>query len=841
MRKRERAVPRWIPWKQGIVTATVLVVGLATSICWGATKARVYEMGESDPGAAIGNEVDLTNGTVDIQSGTSSYGDDDMGEFVNLMPDGFLSLPTYVEGREGPGSLAIDFNATEGNVTTLKSARIDPRDWSPNAWAILSQGWILPDSDLSGTRQTVWRCGTDLGGVAITDTGYWELMSGGAAGSIVSNVQVEFDTWTHVAVMRTGNNGRLYIDGSIAVRNDGYWNGSGTTVVGANEDNTDPFDGSIDDFNLSHFSDGYFTVSIDIDFFEGITFSGVTGDVDQDGFVNQTDYEIWSDNAGFDNGFGAGDPGTLVKGDVDQNGRVNYFDFMVINNEAAAAGTPLDLGGVPEPASILLLLAGAALIGASRYLRRIPFLGGVAMIAVVCLMLGSTAQADVVIAEDFYYNQPTKPVGQGGGFSMQDYGGGQNGPAGNWIGEWGSSGDAIINGPDHEPVENQYMAEFGPTYGALTFLYRNYGFSGLANDQTLYFSVSIRGPETTTTPNARMYLSSFDDTVESPTQISMGLGGGFYVGYLGETMTSGSVATTDLLYHRFIGKLQINASGANERLTVWIDPTGVETGPESISVEADVITGLDAMNGELVLRGDVTTGSPFWWDDMAVATTWEEAATLAVPRLALQVNTDTGNVSLINDTGFDFNLNYYEVLSASGSLDPTSWNSLDEQGIDGGAWMENNPSTKAIRESYFLGATTLANGAQFNLGTAFDTSKGTQDLVARFGTDLGLLNLTTIEYVTGGDIADFDGDSDVDGADFLIWQNGFGMTTGATLADGDANRDGAVNGTDLAIWKDQFGTGGGGLAAVAIPEPSTGLLVLLTGALAAWIRPRRGS
>ncbi len=54
--------------------------------------------------------------------------------------------------------------------------------------------------------------------------------------------------------------------------------------------------------------------------------------------------------------------------------------------------------------------------------------------------------------------------------------------------------------------------------------------------------------------------------------------------------------------------------------------------------------------------------------------------------------------------------------------------------------------------------------------------------------------------------ADFDNDGDIDGADFLSWQRGFGITSGASPSDGDANEDGAVNGADLVIWEMDFGT-----------------------------------
>lgn len=79
--------------------------------------------------------------------------------------------------------------------------------------------------------------------------------------------------------------------------------------------------------------------------------------------------------------------------------------------------------------------------------------------------------------------------------------------------------------------------------------------------------------------------------------------------------------------------------------------------------------------------------------------------------------------------------------------------------------------------------------------------------------------------------ADFDDDGDIDGRDFLAWQRGFGITSGALREQGDANNDGAVDAADLSFWSDQYGTAE--LSALhlppsalnSIPEPSTGLLI----------------
>jgi predicted outer membrane repeat protein len=52
--------------------------------------------------------------------------------------------------------------------------------------------------------------------------------------------------------------------------------------------------------------------------------------------------------------------------------------------------------------------------------------------------------------------------------------------------------------------------------------------------------------------------------------------------------------------------------------------------------------------------------------------------------------------------------------------------------------------------------------------------------------------------------ADFDGDGDVDGRDFLAWQRGFG-TSNAVKADGNSDDDQDVDDSDLSVWQIQYG------------------------------------
>ncbi|MBN1853145.1 MAG: lamin tail domain-containing protein [Pirellulales bacterium] len=54
---------------------------------------------------------------------------------------------------------------------------------------------------------------------------------------------------------------------------------------------------------------------------------------------------------------------------------------------------------------------------------------------------------------------------------------------------------------------------------------------------------------------------------------------------------------------------------------------------------------------------------------------------------------------------------------------------------------------------------------------------------------------------------DFDRNGVVDHADRTMWEAGFGITSGASLADGDADGDGDVDGGDFLIWQKEYGSG----------------------------------
>lgn len=200
--------------------------------------------------------------------------------------------------------------------------------------------------------------------------------------------------------------------------------------------------------------------------------------------------------------------------------------------------------------------------------------------------------------------------------------------------------------------------------------------------------------------------------------------------------------------------------------------------------------------------------------------------------LVLTIDPATGKAAIQNESPyFSAAIDGYTVTSTSGKLLTANgtWNSLQDQGL--ASWDQaDNATANRLTEFKTSGATTLnGGGTVLNLGTPVSLASGALAL-SDFGFQYKLTNGEVIDGVVKfGTIptfnpgaGDYNGDSKVDGADFLAWQRGFGSAvTPGSGADGSGN--GVVDAADLAIWKSGFGsaTATGEVAAAAVPEPAT--------------------
>ncbi len=109
---------------------------------------------------------------------------------------------------------------------------------------------------------------------------------------------------------------------------------------------------------------------------------------------------------------------------------------------------------------------------------------------------------------------------------------------------------------------------------------------------------------------------------------------------------------------------------------------------------------------------------------------------------------------------------------------------------------------------------TILTASQINGGFASKDLPGLPN-----GLDWELIVEATFIDLVIALTADFNGDSVVDGQDFLIWQSHFGMVANATHSQGDADADGDVDGNDFLAWQSTFGQRPPRRRAHAVPAP----------------------
>jgi hypothetical protein len=231
------------------------------------------------------------------------------------------------------------------------------------------------------------------------------------------------------------------------------------------------------------------------------------------------------------------------------------------------------------------------------------------------------------------------------------------------------------------------------------------------------------------------------------------------------------------------------------------------------------------------------------------------------PVLQINVNRDTGAITLVNQTGGPASFKSYSITSPYGALEPASWLSIAEN-YDSGSpgpnqvdpahnWNElTDPTANGDLSEADLQAaagTTIAHTRTINLGNSWIRTP-TEDLAFQYisGTQVvsGIVNYTGHSgsaFANG----DFNRDSAVNSADWMIFRtNQHGDFTGKSGAEaylmGDISGDFQNNHTDFIIFKALYDAANGAgsfLAMVSsVPEPSSIILVLAAGL---FLLPRR--
>jgi hypothetical protein len=149
--------------------------------------------------------------------------------------------------------------------------------------------------------------------------------------------------------------------------------------------------------------------------------------------------------------------------------------------------------------------------------------------------------------------------------------------------------------------------------------------------------------------------------------------------------------------------------------------------------------------------------------------------------------------------------------------------------IDGAVVAEDNQFGVV---EYYFGMADLSAGAHAVELTYFqDTGGAALELfVATTNGTFTSVNQANFELLLASDLelpdgvpGDYDGDGDVDGADFLAWQRQLGATASPPGSGADGDESGSVDGGDLDIWKSNFGApavAAQRVSGAVVPEPA---------------------
>jgi hypothetical protein len=210
---------------------------------------------------------------------------------------------------------------------------------------------------------------------------------------------------------------------------------------------------------------------------------------------------------------------------------------------------------------------------------------------------------------------------------------------------------------------------------------------------------------------------------------------------------------------------------------------------------------------------------------------------------SVEVNTTTGQTTLLNNRNEPLAFDYYELTSAAGALDTFSWISIDGVTPTGQGWDPSGGSNANQLFELYLpdGGYTLPANGELSIGRAFNPAVfgagNPGDLEFAFGLASGVFLTGQVTYVTGvpGVAGDYNQNGTVDAADYVVWRNSEGQTT---LPNRGTGITGPVGSADYQFWRSRFGAtsaAGGGIGA-GVPEPSTATVLVIAIVAMRWIR-----
>ncbi|WP_425399017.1 PEP-CTERM sorting domain-containing protein [Aeoliella sp.] len=221
-------------------------------------------------------------------------------------------------------------------------------------------------------------------------------------------------------------------------------------------------------------------------------------------------------------------------------------------------------------------------------------------------------------------------------------------------------------------------------------------------------------------------------------------------------------------------------------------------------------------------------------------------AVAPAPRLFVEVDRQSGAMTIVNRFATPLTLTSYSISSPIGALnsDDGVWNSIADTGSPDDDWIEfTAPGDRNnIGESELPGGTgiTLAQNQSINLGNAW-IQNPSEDLTVQVITSTGPA-AASVKWIGNPFVdGDFNFDGEFSAADWPAYLSGMfqdlsGLTPAEQFQRGDWNGDGFNNEEDFLIFENNYDALFGASAfatlvnASTVPEPATWLLVVLGSA-----------
>ena len=534
--------------------------------------------------------------------------------------------------------------------------------------------------------------------------------------------------------------------------------------------------------------------------------AGATVSDGPDGDIDLVDWQKFKSVYGT-NVTGLTDVAAYFAGDINSDGAsdiADLFEFQTLydaaNGEgafaAATSGAP-----VPEPASWMLVAIGAACFTVRRRARQIAGATRVALLTVVGMIaLAADVEAQVsvsIFSDDFQLY----PVGDPADFSA----------TGNWThnGNGSPGNTSRIFDTTNYGGTRLWIASAGNAAAGTGIDSRGItDAEGLLSNRDYNFS-------------AALVTETFDGTRDASGTYDLLIGPTFGTA---TSVIGGPQAFAARGDHDAGIAGSVDDTFDDQRTTMAFNSGTVDPGDELfISIAFD---GTDETNPFVGI------------DEVEITTDAFIGAT---------VNTVSGEVRLVGDESFDFDITGYSLTSNDGQLVDGNFSSLEGQGIgdpsmtpDDGIGFEvvGTPSAAEIAEGHLTTSTTFDGSTSLSIGNVFNTStpEENRDLAITFTTPNGILS-GVVEYEDGFPIGDFSGDGQVDGGDLSLLLGFWGQSVPPVPSgwDGTPPTAPVVDSDELSALLGTWGEGvglGSAAASAPIPEPSALIMLGLLGAVA---------